>query len=1123
MARCGTDLSVGRGGIGAVPDRSSAPSVVRPSVGSAALGGASAAGRGRLGRPRQETARPGRSAPVLARPALADAPGHGPGAHVTLDEAQRAAVESAAGGEAALLVLGAPGTGKTTVALETVVEAARRGTAADDVLVLAASRRLAADLRDRLAARWPHTAGRPLVQTPAAVAFAVLRARAAGVGEPPPALVSGAEQDLVLGELLAGHAAGEGTRIAWPDAVPAEALGRRAFRDELRDVLMRAAERGLAPEQLAELGRRHQRPEWSAAAQVYDEYLAVMALRTSTPDVGVRVDPAVVVDEAVRALQSWDQEVPHVPRPRWRLVVVDDHQESTAATARLLRVLADDGARLLLLADPDAAVQTFRGADPALVARAAVAGDGTGELGARVLTLGTAWRQAAPLRTVTARVTERVGTVGAARHRRARVDAAAPAGSVRVAVLPSEAQEAALVAHTLRSARLQDGLGWDRMAVLARSGDGVTRLRRALAAAGVPVSVLGSQVALRDEPAVRPLLDAMGVACGVTPLDAVRAARLLCSPLVGLDAVGLRRVRRALRAAELSGGGGRTSDALLVEAVAEPTTTAGLPTLAAGPLRRAAAMLAAGRAASAQDGADAQGVLWAVWDGAHVAEPWRRTAVSGGRAGQRADRDLDAVLALFRAAETFVDRNPQAPPGAFVTWVEAQDLPVDTLAARARHEAVSVLTPAGAAGREWDLVAVTGVQEGVWPDLRLRDSMLGAATLVELLDGRIEAVDGRVDPAQARATVLADELRSFAVACSRARRRLLVTAVADTDQQPSPFLDLVQPPESEDGAERRCTAPAPLDLRGLVATLRATLTDSARRGRPDTAAAATLARLAAAGVEGADPSEWAGLAGPSSERPLWGADERVPVSPSRIEAAQRCTLRWALETAGGTPADSGQQTLGTLVHAIAQELPRGSRAQLMAALDRRWGELGLGDGWPARATRRRAEQMVDRLAAYLEGAGEPVLVEGRFTVATDRALVRGTADRVERAGDGAVRVVDLKTGSSPPPQREAEVNPQLGAYQLAVETGAFEELPPGTASADARLVYLGSGKKAAERVQPPIGPETDGPSWARTTIDQVAEAMAAAAFPATHNALCDRCPVRRSCPLRGEGAQVVGA
>ena len=112
--------------------------------------------------------------------------------------------------------------------------------------------------------------------------------------------------------------------------------------------------------------------------------------------------------------------MPGAVRPRWRLVVVDDYQESTSATARLLRVLADDGARVLLLADPDAAVQTFRGATPSLVGRAGLRGPGPGELGARTIVLRTAWRHDAGLRSVVGRIAERVGAVGAVQHRRAR-------------------------------------------------------------------------------------------------------------------------------------------------------------------------------------------------------------------------------------------------------------------------------------------------------------------------------------------------------------------------------------------------------------------------------------------------------------------------------------------------------------------------------------------------------------------------------------------------------------------------------------------------------------------------------------------------------------------------------
>lgn len=1089
-------------------------------------------------------------APVLRRPALADAPVQGPGSPVVLDDAQASAVAWAAGAgsdEPALLVLGAPGTGKTTVALEAAVAAVRAGLAPEHLLVLSATRRGASDLRDRLAARLPVTSSRPLVQTPAAAAFAVLRAQAVARGEVAPTLVSGPEQDLVLAELLAGHAAGEGLPVDWPERVRGEALGVRAFRDELRDLLMRAAERGLGPADLDALGRAHGRAEWCAAARVYSEYLDVLDLRAATPDAGPRLDPAVVVAEAARALASWERDVPGARPPAWRLVVVDDHQESTSATASLLGVVAARGARVLLTADPDAAVQTFRGAEPALVARATAprpagradgaavgaAHEAGGALGAARLVLPTVWRHGTHVRGVVERVTQRVGTLGAAVHRRAAPPEDAPRGHARVAILPSGAQEAAFVARELRRAHLEDGVAWERMAVVARAGAQVTALRRALASASVPVTVLGSDVPLRDEPAVRPLLDAMAVACGTAELDAVLAARLACSPLGGLDPVGLRRVRRALRAEELAGGGGRSSDALLVEVLDAPGRAGTLPPTVAAPVERLARVVEAGRVAAATPGADAQGVLWALWDAAGLAEPWRRAALAGGAAGERADRDLDAVVALFRAAETFVERMPRTPPEAFVDWLRAQDLPSDSLAPRARRAAVSVLTPAGAAGGEWDVVAVCGVQEGVWPDLRLRDSLLGAQALVDVVSGRAAgaqgaalsgraAAQGAAAAQDARAAVLADELRSFAVAVSRARRVLVVTAVADSDHQPSPFVDLVEPPDGERDQRRTQVEPA-LDLRGLVAQLRATLEAAAAAGEQlDPGAVRALADLAARGVPGADPAEWHGLAEPSTDAPLYGPDEPVRVSPSKLETAHRCALRWALEAAGGTAATSNGQSLGTLVHAIAQEHPHGTRAELAAALDERWDSLGLGTGWPARAARAKADAMVERLAGYLQGAGDALLVEADFAVRTDRALLRGSADRIERDLEhpDQVRVVDLKTGARPPAREEARVNPQLGAYQLAVDAGAFD-LPEGTTSAGAQLVYLGTGKAGTVRDQPPLGPEDDGPSWARVLVDEVAGTMAASAFTASANDLCNRCPVRRSCPVRPEGGQVV--
>lgn len=1135
-------------------------------------------------------------------------------ADAVLDDSQRAALAAAAG-PGATLVVGAPGTGKTLVAQEVVLAALRDGVAPERVLLLAASRRAAAALRDRLSARARRTVGAPLVRTAASAAFAVLRERAAALGEPVPTLISGPEQDLVLAELLEGHLDGGlahlGTPLALPAGLPEEALGLRGLRQELRDLLMRAAERGLTPADLAALGERYDRPEWSLGAQLFAEYLDVTALRTGTPDAGSRFDPAIVVDEAAEALLAWDDEVPDAARPRWDLVVVDDYQEATVATARLLHVLHDDGARLVLLGDPDAAVQTFRGASPGLVGRASAPArrDGArrGELGARVAVLGTAWRQSAPLREVTRRVTAQVGTVAGAVHRGAAprdadgrpgeaADVGPGAPPVQVAVLSAVAQEAAFVARELRAEHLLHGTPWHRMAVVARTGTRLAALRRELVAASVPVTLLGSDVPLRDEPAVAPLLAAVRVCVADAEdpeaLDPFTAAALLTSPVGALDVVALRRLRRALRAEELEGGGGRSSDALLVELLLAPARAATLPpTVRRGPVAVARA-LAAGRAAAAEPGATAQTVLWAVWAATGLAERWRSAALDGGPAGARADRDLDAVLALFRAAETFVDRMPGAPAGAFVEYLASQDLPADSLAASASGaDAVAALTPAGAAGREWDVVVVAGVQDGVWPDLRLRDSLLGSQALVELLAGR--AQDAHGVGSQARAQVLADELRAFVVATSRATRRLVVTAVQDAEEAPSVFCDLVVPPSAPEGPEgtdgpdgrgpqdgpgapaagagpvpagpaassgpapvgrapvgpgaadvgggqvepaepaerRHVRVGAPLDLRGLVAAARGVLVEAAARevggaGTPGpderaVAAATLLADLGALGVAEARPETWYGVAGVSSTAPLRGAEETVTVSPSKVETVSTCPLRWSLEAAGGTAPDATHQSLGTLVHSIAETHPSGSLAELRAELDRRWAELALPDGWPARQLRRRAERMVEKLAAYVAQAGEPLLVEPSFDVTVGRARLRGTIDRVEAAGEGKVRVVDLKTGRRTATKAEGAEHPQLGAYQLAVEAGALD-VPEGTRSAGAQLVYVGSTHVGPAVVaQPALEPEPDGSSWARDLVEEAAGTMSAATFTARQNGLCEMCPVRRACPVQPEGRRVV--
>jgi superfamily I DNA/RNA helicase/RecB family exonuclease len=1063
------------------------------------------------------------------------APHPGPPA---LDDDQAAAVAWPRG-RGHLLVVGAPGTGKTTTAIESFLarasdEADRAGEAApgdQGALLLVPTRRGAARVRDAVAARMGRTTTQVLVRTPASFAYSVLRMRAALLDEPSPTLITGPEQDQVLAELLEGHRAGLGAPVRWPESIGPETLALGAFRDELRDLFMRAAELGLGPEELAERGRRHDRPEWAAAAVLLQEYQEVTALGELTPDRGARLDAARIVDEATAALRAWETEVPEHPRPRWSVVVVDDHQDSTLATARLLRVLADDGSQLLLHGDPDAGVQGFRGGTPALVGLAETR-EPLGGFDAHRIELRTAHRQDAALRAATIAVTAAISTVGTAAHRRARAaaaeetsqstaDAAAPDAAARAAtprgvepaVLRSRAQEGAWIARQLREEHLHHGTPWSEMAVVVRSAGHLRELQRSLRSWRVPVGGQAAPGVLREEPAVRPLLIALAAALAGTP-SPEQAVELLTSPLGGTDAVGLRVLRRTLRGLERAAGGARPVDELLAALLTDPELAAGLPRPAGRGAARVAAVLASGRAALERPGATAETVLWGLWDAAGLAETWRERALSGGPGSERADADLDAVMALFRAAEQYTDRTVGGGPAGFLEHLRAQDLPADTLAAQGvRAEAVHVLTPAAAAGEEWQVVAVAGLQEETWPDLRLRDSLLGSGALADLEAGR--SADGRRAYGPARRAVLDDELRMLAVAVSRASRRLLVTAVLDEEERPSTFLELLAP--DLDPTQTRSVPPA-LDLRGLVAELRCAMEEQVSDdgdARRREAAAALLARLADEGVPGADPVSWSGLAPVSTEEPLRPPEAVVPVSPSGVEQATTCGLRWALEQAGGRGDASTDQSVGSLIHEIAAEHPHGTLDELTTALDERWDELGMGEGWVGRRRRALAEQMIERLASYLASVPGDVDVERDFAVEIGRARLGGRMDRVEHLDDGRVRVVDLKTSASPVSKDKAEEHPQLGTYQLAVDSGAWDDL----AADGARLVYLGTGRTATLREQRALE-NADDPRWAADLVELAADTMAGATFDAIANDQCDHCPVRTSCPLQDDGGRV---
>ncbi|MFC0096496.1 ATP-dependent helicase [Micromonospora marina] len=1143
-------------------------------------------GVGRSGGPAEAEPRSGGSAGGAAHPE--------PGTNADSVQA-----EVVAHTDGPMLVVGGPGTGKTSTLVEAVAARVAEGVDPERILVLTFGRRGATGLRHRIEARIAGDGHRvvrePLVRTFPAYAFGLLRRAAAERGEPSPRLLTGPEQDLIIRELLdvVGEEPGDDP-VGWPEDLR-PALRTRAFAQQLRDLLMRAAERGVGPVELARLGEKLGRTDWPAAARFLREYVAVLALRDVSNRGSVAYDPAELVRAATGMLLD-DPELLAAERRRLAHVYVDELADTDPAQLDLLAVVAGGGRSLVAFADPDSSTYAFRGADPAGVTTFPHRFRTASGAPAAQVTMTTSYRAGPELLAATARLARRLR--GPAAHRRLRPFPGAPAGTVEVRTFRSATSESAWLAHALREAHLLDGVPWSRMAVLVRStGRQLPSLRRALHTAGVPTVVHGEDLPLHLQPAVAPLLLLLRCALEPDRLDEEAAVALLHSPLGGADPLAERRLRQGLRALALAGGDRRPSGELLVEALRDRAELATIERRWAAPAQAVAHLLATARETAGRPGATAEDVLWAVWRESGLAERWAG-AITRGRAAtgehetaqrwraEAADRDLDAVLVLFDAAARFADRLPGARTEVFLDHVLGQELPADTLAAAAdRGDAVRLLTAHAAKGLEWDLVAVAGVQEGVWPDLRLRGSLLGSERLVDVLAGRADGAGLRASLVGQTSALLDEERRLFHVAISRARRRLLVTAVAsaavggdDHEEQPSRFLHelaAADPPATGGGgpnptgngptgparpgngptgtATRGGTADGPvphgdeqpqdgppaalpvtlpprgLTLSALVAELRTAVTDPATPITRRHAAAGELARLAAAGVPGAHPDDWWGLRGLSDDRPLVDEGEPVRVTPSAMESALRCSLRWLLERHGGSAPASAAQGVGNLVHAAAMLAEDASvdREALLEYVAARFDAIELAARWMAGPERQRAEAMVDKLLRWLAGNPRRLLaIEHEFAVRLDdpsRPIeLTGRVDRLEVDDDGRLVVIDLKTGKSTAvTEREVAEHPQLGAYQAAVEAGGFAEF--GEETGGAALVQLGTGARDAKEQTQAASGEGPEAGWATALVRRTADTMAASTFAAVANSKCRVCPVRTSCPVSGQGRQVVEA
>ncbi|WP_288295893.1 PD-(D/E)XK nuclease family protein [uncultured Bifidobacterium sp.] len=1009
------------------------------------------------------------------------------------------------GGEAsALLVVGPPRCGKTEFAFEALMRALERNHGGGAMMTV--SGRVTADrLGDRAIRRMGASMKARPVTTLSALAFAVIADARRYEDLPAPRLLNGAEQDALLRRVVAAHLDhAEAGNLCdtcvllreyfaddrWTDTVaPAReqsggattmAMFERgvssSFVDQLRDMLARINELGasFAHEreyvgEAAGTGRNADRTavQWRLAFALRREY--VRAIEHTYPG-EYRLDASRLLVEAAAVLRRVQaEEVRLQPETVPAVLVVDDFHDATLAGLRFLEALAAAGVRLVLVGNPDEAVQTFRGSYPEYLMGCAVRGPLHAALH-RIPVSDTPADAAAPTYRdlLASRISlsipspepddtpmpQRPGKLpryaGSLPIRRldepgANADAGLGTsrledGTVATALYKSPREEMDDVVWRMKRLHLDQGIAWNDMAIIAHDNATVRSFGERLRRDGVPVRYSSVTRPLKDEPFVQGLFALIELALlrrrGIDAVDLplatlssyvrARVATLMACPLVAAgtqSAEGaparLAPVESAMSAleslaavvqesAETVGADGQRHLAALIESWERYRDAVNEHRQAA---RRAAAvnvddgilagetaddelpfgqramylMLAfdnpkapatpvldslgailgrdpqavafrrlwdmIGRVADGMDwlpNREAQYTLALAWNETGVAGSWQRAALRNDVAGRAANDRLDVAMRLFQFA---ADGSAGEDIVAFMDQVRSMQIEADSLAhVGPVEQAVTLTTPAGAAGNHWRHVWLPAVQQDVWPNLAERATLFGGEDLADLmLHGRI----GGADPAGCDprlAAVLSSEKKNLLVAVTRADETLTISATWNEDCTPSDFLYGYLPERfirqrdeavftrpggqsADDDAESHAGLDA--DPRGLVTAARIALACHGADSPEGRDAASALALLAEHGVRAADPKQWYFVDTADEDTPDGGPEGRsgsrnerhtVTLSPSSVDSIWSCPVCWLLERRCSGPQSGGVRAgFGTLVHEVAQ---RGSEERL---------------------------------------------------------------------------------------------------------------------------------------------------------------------------------------------------
>ena len=1002
------------------------------------------------------------------------------------------------------VVIAGAGSGKTeTMAARVVWLVANQFVRPEEVLGLTFTRKAARELAARVRRRLAQLAARGLidpasglldgeatVSTYDAYAGRIVAEHALRLGREPSARLVTEAVSWQYAQRVVSSYDGPMDAVAYaPSTVVAKVL---ALHSELAGHLVDPADvAGLAAAMRAEVealpraeGQRTKELVYADVAKalgVQDARVAMLPMvealrrRRRADDV---VDFADQAELAAQLAHRFD-EVGEAERSAYRVVLLDEYQDTSHAQLVLLRALFGGGHAVTAVGDPCQSIYGWRGATSGTLAafrREFSAADGAP---ARLDSLTTSFRNSPDVLRVANRLSDPLRAEGLTVPELAAFEGL-PGGEVVAALHLTVDDEAADVARRAREF-------WDAAppgrsaAVLVRTRSQIPRIEAALRALDLPVEVVGVG-GLLVTPEVADIVATLRVIADPARGDALMrlltGARWRIGPR-DLDA--LARWARRMSGGPVRAAGGAEAGA---SAGAEPgppggsgAVDRGVPADDVDALSIVDALDALpgpgrfspeGHRRLSQLSAELRGLRrrtgMALPELVHAVERTLgldvEVAARRGPSGRvNLDRFLD-VAAEFEAAG-------EAPTlSSFLAYLDAAETAERGLApgeVEVSGERVQVLTVHGSKGLEWDAVFVTGLVDKVFPSGGEKDrAWLGdPGELPYPLRGDADALPrlelrGSADQQDVRAAVerfmheaaaagRLEERRLGYVAVTRARGLLVCSGYRWDDavrpRQPSPFLEEIrevcldgggevavwvdEPGETNPLAENEPVRRWPYDPLGA----RRVLIDEGARlvqaARADGAVAHTLDVMAAA-AEWDDEVERL-----LAERERLRADHPLEVPlPDQLSVSQLVQLRADPELLA--------ESLRRPVPRPPSPLARRGTA-FHAWLETRWGAPGLLDvdempgfadegGAPDREVAALQQAFLDSAWA----ARTPVEVEAPFELLVAGVLVRGRVDAVFTTSDGGIDVVDWKTGRHPrDPDEQAVRAVQLAAYRLA--------------------------------------------------------------------------------------------